>query len=86
MKLIKKTKTMVYSPITPRQIEGEKLEAVIDFIFLGSKITADCDCCHEIKRHLFIARKTMINLNSTLKSKDISLLTIVRIVKDIVLQ
>ena len=77
---------MVYSPITPRQIEGEKLEAVIDFIFLGSKITADCDCCHEIKRHLFIARKTMINLNSTLKSKDISLLTIVRIVKDIVLQ
>ena len=86
MKLIKKTKTMVYSPITPRQIEGEKLEAVIDFIFLGSKITADCDCCHEIKRHLFIARKTMINLNSTLKSKDISLLTMVRIVKDIVLQ
>ena len=85
MKLIKKTKTMVYSPITPRQIEGEKLEAVIDFIFLGSKITADCDCCHEIKRHLFIARKTMINLNSTLKSKDISLLTMVRIVKDIVL-
>ena len=83
---IQKTKSMVYCPITLRQIEGENLEAVLDFIFLGSKITADCDCCHEIKRHLSIPRKTMINLYSTLKGKDITLLTTAHIVKDMVLQ
>ena len=61
-----KTKIMVSGPITLWQIDGEKMETVTDFIFLGSKITADGDCSHEIKRHLLLRRKAMINLNSTL--------------------
>ena len=65
---IQKTKIMVSSPITSWQIDGLKVEAVRDFIFLGSKITADGDCSHEIKRHLLLGRKTMTNLNSILKS------------------
>ena len=72
-------------PITPWQIEGEKVEAVTDFLFLGSKITADGDCSHEIKRHLLLGRKAMANLDSVLKSKDITLLTKVCIVKTVVL-
>ena len=66
---------MVSSPITLWQTEGEKVEAVTDFIFLVSKITVDGDCSHEIKRHLFLGRKAMTNLDSILKSKDITLLT-----------
>ena len=61
--------------------EGEKVETVTDFIFLGSKITADCDCSHEIKRHLLLGRKAMTNLDSILKSRDITLLTNILIVK-----
>ena len=72
---IKKTKIMASDPITSWQIEGEKVETVTDFIFLGSKITADGDCSHEIKRCLFLGRKAMTNLNSILKSRDITLLT-----------
>ena len=63
---------MASSPITSRQIDGEKVETVLDFIFLGSKIIADSDCNHEIKRHLLLGRKTMMNLDSILKSKDIT--------------
>ena len=70
---ILKTKTMTSSPITSGQIEGETVEAVTDFIFLGSKITADGDFGHEIKRHLFLRRKAMTILDSVLKSRDISL-------------
>ena len=81
---IKKTKIMLYGPITSWQIEGEKMEAVRNFIFLGSKITADGDCSHEIKRCLLLERKAMTNLDSTLKSRDITLLTTVCIVKAIV--
>ena len=81
---IKKTKIMLYGPITSWQIEGEKVEAVRNFIFLGSKITADGDCRHEIKRCLLLERKAMTNLDSTLKSRDITLLTIACIVKAIV--
>ena len=66
---------MVSSPITSWQIEGGKVEAVIDFIFLGSKITANDDCCHEIKRRLLLEMKAMANLESILKSKDITLPT-----------
>ena len=66
------------------QIEGEKAEAVTDFIFLGSKITADGDCTHEIKRHLLLGRKTMTNLDSMLKSRDITLPTDVHLVKAMV--
>ena len=66
---------MASSPITSRQIEGKKVEAVTDFIFLGSKITVDNDCCHQIKRHLPLGRKAMTNLDSILKSRDITLLT-----------
>ena len=62
-------------PITPWQIDGEKLKTVTDLIFLGSKITVDGDCSHEIKRHLLLGGKTMTNLDSVLKSKDITLLT-----------
>ena len=72
---IQKTKIMASGPITSWQIDGETVETVIDFIFLGSKITADGDCSHEIKRCLLLVRKVMINLDSTLKSRDITLPT-----------
>ena len=72
---IQKTKIMVSSPITSWQVGGETMETVRDFIFLGSKITADGDCSHEIKRHLLLARKAMTNLDSILKSRDITLPT-----------
>ena len=71
---VQKTKIMASSPITSWQIDGGKVETVSDFIFLGSKITADGDCSHEIKRHLFLGRKVMNNLDSILKSRDITLL------------
>ena len=67
---IKKTKIMASGPITSRQIQGETMETVTDFTFLGSKITADGDCSHEIKRHLLFERKAMTNLESILKSRD----------------
>ena len=70
---IHKTKIMASGPITSWQIEGEKVKTVTDFIFLGSKITGDGDCSHEIKMHLFLGRKAMINLDSILKSNDITL-------------
>ena len=69
---IQKTKIMASGPITVWQIEGEKVETVTDFIFLGFKITVDGDCSHEIKRHLLLGRKTMTNLDSVLKSRDIT--------------
>ena len=78
---IQKTKVMASSPITSWQIDGQTMETVIDFIFLGSRITADGDCSHEIKRHLLLGRKAMINLDSILKSRDITLLTKVCLVK-----
>ena len=78
---IQKTKIMASGPITSGQIDGE---AVADFIFLGSKITADVDCSHEIKRHLLLRRKVMTNLYSILKSRDITLPTKVRLVKAMV--
>ena len=78
---IHKPKIMASGPTTLWQIEGEKGEAVVDFIFLGSKITADGDCSHEIKRHLFLGRKVMTNLDSIFKSKDITLPTKVCLVK-----
>ena len=82
MKLsIQKTKIMASKPITSWQIEGRKLKAVTDFISLGSKPTVDCDCSYEIKRHLLLGRKAMSNLDSVLKSRDITLLTKVHIVK-----
>ena len=81
---IQKTKIMASSPITSWQIDGETVERVADFIFLGSKITADGDCSHEIKRHLLLGRKAMTNLDSILKSKDITLLTKVHLVKAMV--
>ena len=70
---IQKTKIMVSSPISSWQTDGETEETVADFIFLGSKITADCDCSHEIKRHVLLGRKVMTNLDSVLKSRDITL-------------
>ena len=70
---IQKTKIMASGPITSWQIDGETMETVADFIFLGSKITADGDCSHEIKRHLLLGRKAMTNLGRILKSRDISL-------------
>ena len=70
---IQKTKIMASSPITPWQIDRETMETVTDFIFLGSKITADGDCSHQIKRHLPLERKAMTNLESILKNRDISL-------------
>ena len=70
---IQKTKIIASSPITSRQINGEKMETVADFIFLGSKITEDGDCSHEIKRHLLLGKKAMTNLDSILKSRDITL-------------
>jgi len=75
---------MVSGPMTSWQIDGETVETVADFIFLGSKITADGDCSHEIKRHLLLGRKVMTNLDSTLKSKDITLPTKVCLVKAMV--
>ena len=85
MKLnIQNTKNMASSTITSWQIEGEKLEAVTDLIFLGSNITADGNCSHEIKRHLFLGRKAMTNLDSILKSRDITLPTKVHLVKAMV--
>ena len=78
---IQKTKIMVSSPITSWQIDGEIVETVADFIFLGSKITADSNCSHEIKRHLLLGRKVMTNLDSMLKSRDITLPTDVRLIK-----
>ena len=71
---------MVCSLITSWQIDGETMETVRDFIFLGSKITEDCDCSYEIKRHLLLGRKAITKLDSILKSRDITLLTIVQIV------
>ena len=81
---IQKTKIMASSPITSWQIDGETMETVRDFIFLGSRITADGDCSHENKRHLLVGRKAMTNLDSILKSRDITLLTKVRLVKAMV--
>ena len=72
---IQKIKIMAYGSITSWQIDGETMETVTDFIFLGSKITADGDCSHEIKRDLLLGRKAMTNLDSILKSRDITLLT-----------
>ena len=81
---IQKTKIMASSPITSWQIDGEAVETVTDFIFRGSKITADCDCIHEIKRHLLLGRKGMSNLDSIFKSRDITLPTKVHLVKAMV--
>ena len=81
---IQKTKIMASSAITSWQMEGETVEAVTDFIFWGSKITADGDCSHEIKRHLLFGRKAMTNLDSILKIRDITLPTKVCLVKAIV--
>ena len=75
---------MASGPITSWEIEGETVETVTDFIFLGSKITADCDCIHEIKRRLLLGRKVMANLDSTLKSRDITLPTNICLVKAMV--
>ena len=79
-----KTKIMASGPITSWQIDGETMETVTDFTFLGSKIIADGDCNHEIKRHLLLGRKTMTNLDSLLKSRDITLPTKIRRVKAMV--
>ena len=81
---IKKTKIMASGPITSWQIDGETMEKVADFIFLGSKITADGDCSHEIKRRLLLGRKVMTNLDSIVKSRDVTLPTKVRLVKAMV--
>ena len=81
---IQKTKIMASSPITSWQIDGETKETGTDFIFLGSKITADGDCSHEIKRYLLLGRKAMIKLDSVLKSRDITLETKVRTVKTVI--
>ena len=77
---IQKTKIMAFSPFTSWQIDGETTETVTDFIFLGSKITADSDCSHKIKKHLLLGRKAMTNLDSILKSRHITLLTKIRVV------
>ena len=79
-----RTKTMASSPITSWQIDGETMETVTDFIFLGSKITADCDCSHEIKRRLLLERKVMTNLDSIFKSRGITLPANVHLVKAMV--
>ena len=81
---IQKTKIMVSDPITSWQIDGETMETETDFIFLGSKLTADGDCSHEIKRRLLLGRKAMTNLKDILKSRDITLLTNVGLVKAMV--
>ena len=78
---IKKIQIMAFGPITSRQIEGEKVQTVTDFIFLGSKITADSDSSHKIKTHLLLGRKAVINLDSILKSRDIILPTKIYLVK-----
>ena len=78
---IRKTKIMASSPITSWQIDGETMETVRDFILGGSKMTADGDCSHEIKKHLLLGRKAMTNLDSILKSRDITLPTKVHLVK-----
>ena len=83
---IQKTKIMAFGPITSLQIDGEKMETVRDFTFGGSKITADDDCSHEIKRRLLLGRKVMSNLDSILKSRDITLPTKVCLVKATVFQ
>ena len=79
---IKKKKIVASGPIISWQIDGETLQIVTDFIFLGSKITADDDCSHEIKRHLLLGRKALTNLDSILKSRDITLPTKVHLVKN----
>ena len=81
---IKKTKIMAFGPITLWQIDGETMETGTDFILEGSKITADGDCSHEIKRHLLLGRKAMINLDSIFKSRDITLQSKVHLVKSMV--
>ena len=81
---IQKTKIMACGPITSWEIDGETVETVSDFILGGSKITEDGDCSHEIKRHLLLGRKVMTNLHSTFKSRDITLLTKVRLIKAMV--
>ena len=81
---IQKTKIMASSPITSWEIDGETVETVSDFTFLGSKITADGDCSHEIKRHLLLGRKVITKLDSIFKSRDITLPTKVRLVKAMV--
>ena len=81
---IQKTKIMASGPITSWQIDGETVETVADFMFWGSKITADGDCSHEIKRHLLLGRKVMTNLDSIFKSRDITLPTKVHLVKAMV--
>ena len=83
---IQKTKIMASGPITSWEIDGETIETVTDFVFLGSKITADGDCSHEIKRRLLLGRKAMTNLDSILKSRDITLTTKVCLVKAMVFQ
>ena len=81
---IQKTKIMALGPITSWQIDGETVETVADFIFLGSKITSDGDCSHEIKRHLLLGKKVMTNLDSIVKSRDITLSAKVHLVKAMV--
>ena len=81
---IQKTKIMASGPITSRQIDGETMETMTDFIVLGSKITADGDCSHETERHLLLGRKVMTNLDSILKSSDITLPTKFHLVKAMV--
>ena len=81
---IQKTKIMASGPITSWEIDGETVEIVTDFIFLGSRITADADCSHDIKRCWFLGRKVMINLDSILKSRDITLPTKVHLIKAMV--
>ena len=81
---IQKTKIMASGPITSWQIDGETMETVTDFIFLGSKITVGSDCSHEIKRHLLLGRKAMTNLDHVLKGRDITLPTKVHLVKAMV--
>ena len=82
--IIQKTKIMASSPIISRQIDGETMETMTDFIFLSSKITADGDCSHEIKSHLLLGKKAMTNLDSIFKSRDITLTTNVHLVKAMV--
>ena len=81
---VQKTKIMASSPIASLRIDRKTMETVTDFIFLGSKVTADGDCSHEIQRFLFLGRKAMTNLDSILESRDITLLTTVHIVKAMV--
>ena len=86
LKLNFQKKIMASGPITSWQIEGEKVEVVIDFLFLGSKITADGECSHEIKRRLLLKRKVMTNLDSILRNRDVTLPTKVHLVKAMVFQ